>query len=67
MMKVRDFFDGRRPVFSFEFFLPKTPEGLIQFKSTIRDLKRLSPSFVTLTYGAGESARDRTIETAGML
>lgn len=66
-MKVRDCFDGRRPVFSFEFFLPKTTEGMVQFKATVRDLKRLSPSFVTLTYGAGGSARDRTIETAGMI
>ncbi|HUK57162.1 MAG TPA: methylenetetrahydrofolate reductase [NAD(P)H] [Nitrospiria bacterium] len=66
-MKVRDCFDGRKPVFSFEFFLPKTPEGMVQFKSTVRDLKRLSPSFVTLTYGAGGSGRERTIETAGMI
>ncbi|MBI3812433.1 MAG: methylenetetrahydrofolate reductase [NAD(P)H] [Nitrospirae bacterium] len=66
-MKVLGCFDGRKPVFSFEFFLPKTPEGMVQFKNTIRDLKRLSPSFVTLTYGAGGSGRDRTIETAGMI
>jgi methylenetetrahydrofolate reductase (NADH) len=66
-MKVREYFDGRNPVFSFEFFLPKTPDGMVRFKSTVRDLKRLSPSFVTLTYGAGGSARDRTIETAGMI
>lgn len=37
------------------------------FKSTIRELKRIDPAFVTLTYGAGGSARDRTIETAGMI
>ncbi|HTN43691.1 MAG TPA: methylenetetrahydrofolate reductase [NAD(P)H] [Nitrospiria bacterium] len=66
-MKVRDCFNDRRPVFSFEFFLPKTPEGMTQFKSTVRDLKGLAPSFVTLTYGAGGSSRDRTIETAGMI
>jgi methylenetetrahydrofolate reductase (NADPH) len=66
-MKVRDCFNGRQPVFSFEFFLPKTQEGMVQFKSTVRDLKRLAPSFVTLTYGAGGSSRDRTIETAGMI
>jgi methylenetetrahydrofolate reductase (NADPH) len=66
-MKVRDCFNDRRPVFSFEFFLPKTPEGMAQFKSTVRDLKGLAPSFVTLTYGAGGSSRDRTIETAGMI
>jgi methylenetetrahydrofolate reductase (NADPH) len=66
-MKVRDCFSGRQPVFSFEFFLPKTPEGMVQFKATVGDLKRLAPSFVTLTYGAGGSSRDRTIETAGMI
>jgi methylenetetrahydrofolate reductase (NADPH) len=66
-MKVQDCFTGRQPVFSFEFFLPKTQEGMVQFKSTVRDLKRLAPSFVTLTYGAGGSSRDRTIETAGMI
>jgi len=66
-MKVRDCFNSRQPVFSFEFFLPKTQEGMVQFKSTVRDLKRLAPSFVTLTYGAGGSSRDRTIETAGMI
>ena len=66
-MKVRECFNGRRPVFSFEFFLPKTPDGMVQFKTTVRNLKRLSPSFVTLTYGAGGSSRDRTIETAGMI
>lgn len=66
-MKVRKFFENKDPVFSFEFFLPKTAEGMIQFKSTVHELKRLEPSFVTLTYGAGGSARDRTIETAGMI
>jgi methylenetetrahydrofolate reductase (NADH) len=66
-MKVMELFNRRKPVFSFEFFLPKTPEGMARFKSTVRDLKRLSPSFVTLTYGAGGSARDRTIEVAGMI
>lgn len=66
-MKVRKCFEDGKPVFSFEFFLPKTPEGMVHFKSTVRDLKRLEPSFVTLTYGAGGSARDRTIETAGMI
>jgi methylenetetrahydrofolate reductase (NADH) len=66
-MNVKELFNRRKPVFSFEFFLPKTPEGMAQFKSTVRDLKRLSPSFVTLTYGAGGSARDRTIDTAGMI
>lgn len=66
-MKVTSCFTEKKPVFSFEFFLPKAAEGMEDFRSTILRLKRLSPSFVTLTYGAGGSARDRTIETAGMI
>jgi methylenetetrahydrofolate reductase (NADPH) len=66
-VKVREYFKGDQSVFSFEFFLPKTPEAMADFKTTIRSLKRLEPAFVTLTYGAGGSARDRTIETAGMI
>ena len=67
IVKVQEFFKSKDPVFSFEFFLPKTPEALAQFKSTIRNLSRLDPAFVTLTYGAAGSARDRTIEMAGMI
>ena len=57
---------GRRgePVFSFEFFLPKAPEDIDGFLGSVRELQALRPSFVTLTYGAGGSARERTIDTA---
>ena len=52
----------RRGVFSvsFEFFPPKTPEGERQLFETIRELKELRPTFVSVTYGAGGSTRDRT-------
>ncbi|HEY4485333.1 MAG TPA: methylenetetrahydrofolate reductase [NAD(P)H] [Nitrospiria bacterium] len=66
-MKVREIFKQSGPIFSFEFFLPKSEGGLAGFKETVRGLKRLSPSFVTLTYGAGGTGRERTIETAGMI
>ncbi|HAZ07623.1 MAG TPA: methylenetetrahydrofolate reductase [NAD(P)H] [Elusimicrobia bacterium] len=56
-----------RPLFSFEFFLPKAPEDLDAFVAFVRELKDLSPDYVTLTYGAGGSARERTIEIAGRL
>ena len=49
------------PVFSFEFFPPKTDEGERQLWSAISDLAPLSPTFVSVTYGAGGSTRDRTI------
>ncbi len=52
----------RRDVFSvsFEFFPPKTEEGERQLFETIKDLKPLRPTFVSVTYGAGGSTRDRT-------
>jgi methylenetetrahydrofolate reductase (NADPH) len=55
---------ARGPVFSFEFFLPKAPDDIGAFLDGVRALKKLEPSFVSLTYGAGGSARDRTIDAA---
>lgn len=66
-MTVPELFGGREPVFSFEFFLPKAPEDLAGFMTGVRELKSLNPSFVTLTYGAGGSGREKTIETAGRI
>ncbi|MCL6556446.1 MAG: methylenetetrahydrofolate reductase [NAD(P)H] [Burkholderiales bacterium] len=49
--------------FSFEFFPPKTPEGVEKLRATRRQLARLQPAFFSVTYGAGGSTRDRTLET----
>lgn len=61
-MKIRDMFDGTAPVVSFEFFPPKTPEGTESLYGTVEALKSCRPSFVSVTYGAGGSTRDRTLE-----
>ncbi|TPW19187.1 MAG: methylenetetrahydrofolate reductase (NADPH) [Elusimicrobia bacterium] len=66
-MLIPELFTKGRPVFSFEFFLPKAPEDMGKFKETVRELKSLGPDFVTITYGAGGSGREQTIETAGMI
>jgi methylenetetrahydrofolate reductase (NADPH) len=50
------------PVFSFEFFPPKTDDGVRSLWETVEALRPLAPSFVSVTYGAGGSTRQRTLE-----
>src|SRR5919205_3156109 len=53
---------AEEPVFSFEFFPPKTEEGEATLQETLRTLRVLEPAFVSVTYGAGGSTRERTVE-----
>jgi methylenetetrahydrofolate reductase (NADH) len=50
------------PVFSFEFFPPKTDAGEANLYAALAELRTLEPSFVSVTYGAGGSTREKTIE-----
>jgi len=52
-----------KPVFSFEFFPPQTPEGVKKLAVTRKQLAPLKPEFFSVTFGAGGSTRDRTLET----
>jgi len=54
--------DPPAPVFSFEFFPPKTADGERNLYAALAELKTLEPSFVSVTYGAGGSTREKTIE-----
>ena len=49
--------------FSLEFFPPKTPEGMAKLRDTRAQLALLHPKFFSVTFGAGGSTRDRTLET----
>jgi methylenetetrahydrofolate reductase (NADPH) len=67
-MKIRDMHGRGWPVFSFEFFPPKTDEGAKNLMNTVADLKdAFQPDFVSVTYGAGGSTRDRTLEVVGKI
>jgi methylenetetrahydrofolate reductase (NADPH) len=61
-MKIRNRLNPSDPCFSFEFFPPKTPEGLNNLLRALDDLAPLSPGFVSVTYGAGGSTRSQTID-----
>jgi methylenetetrahydrofolate reductase (NADPH) len=59
-MHIQDILSAHRTTFSFEFFPPKTDEGFGELFQTIARLQELKPSFVSVTYGAGGSTRERT-------
>ncbi|MCY1014782.1 methylenetetrahydrofolate reductase [NAD(P)H] [Pyxidicoccus sp. MSG2] len=61
-MKIRNRLNPSNPCFSFEFFPPKTDEGVANLLKALEDLAPLQPGFVSVTYGAGGSTRDRTVE-----
>lgn len=66
-MKVTQRISGDRPGFSVEFFPPKDQAGEIELWRAIRRLEPLDPAFVSVTYGAGGSSRDRTIRTSARI
>ncbi len=60
-MRIRELLSSGHPCFSFEFFPPKTEAGAAALQKTIQSLRDLQPTFVSVTYGAGGSTRDRTV------
>jgi methylenetetrahydrofolate reductase (NADPH) len=61
-MRIDEILAAGQPVFSFEFFPPKTEVGERNLYAALGELRTLDPSFVSVTYGAGGSTREKTIE-----
>lgn len=61
-MLIRDRLATGQPSISFEFFPPKSDEAAAQLERTIAELSALHPAFVSVTYGAGGSTREKTLE-----
>ena len=67
-MRISESYQSGKPVFSFEFFPPKTDQGAENLMKTVADLKdKLKPDFVSVTYGAGGSTRDRTLQVVSRI
>jgi methylenetetrahydrofolate reductase (NADPH) len=62
IMRIRDKIGQHGPVYSFEFFPPKTPAGDESLYRAIDRLRELEPTFVSVTYGAGGTTREKTLE-----
>jgi methylenetetrahydrofolate reductase (NADPH) len=61
-LKITAVLSSNTPCFSFEFFPPKSDEGVVSLMQTAAALVPLKPGFVSVTYGAGGSTRTRTID-----
>lgn len=62
-MRIGEAYEGERPVFSFEFFPPNTDEGAANLMRSAAELKAaVQPDFISVTYGAGGTTRDRSFE-----
>lgn len=61
-MKIIDLFKHKKPVVSFEIFPPKLDTPLETIYETLEQFKELAPDYISVTYGAGGSQKDRTIE-----
>jgi methylenetetrahydrofolate reductase (NADPH) len=66
-MRIDQLLNQGRPLVSFEFFPPKSEAGFAQLYQTIEDLRPLQPSYVSVTYGAGGSTRQKTVELVGRI
>lgn len=66
-MKIRDILGQGRPTLSFEVFPPKTEDKYETVEAAAREIAKLSPSFMSVTYGAGGGTSRYTVDIAAAL
>lgn len=66
-ISIPDLLRGDRPVFSFEFFPPKDDAAEALLWESVRRVEQIRPAFVSVTYGAGGSTRDRTVRVTAQI
>ena len=66
-MKLAEFYKGNTQVISFELFPPNTEKGMLRLEERLPKLIELDPSFMTVTYGAMGTTRERTLEIASKI
>ncbi len=64
---ISDLFAQKGPLRSLEFFPPRDDAGIDTLRTAATSLKRIQPDFVSITYGAGGTTRDRTAQVAALL
>ncbi len=66
-MKIKNIFENKKTVISLEVFPPKMDSPVETILQTLEELKGVNPDFISVTYGAGGKAKDRTIEIASKI
>jgi methylenetetrahydrofolate reductase (NADPH) len=67
MEKLTDIFNSEPRTFSIEIFPPKTEQGMASLQESLGELASLKPDFVSVTYGAGGSSRERTLDVVRLV
>lgn len=66
-MRIVEKLGGQRSAISFEFFPPKDQEGVSRLFATVAELAPFAPTYVSVTYGAGGSTRQLTVDLVGRI